>query len=208
KFTSIFGKALDCYDNISSQTGVEIHTRKSMDIYLKKVINEFEEFKRISLKNSENASLREAVTSHYLENLVDGNKATFKIKNYLGGVYYLTPDEIIIKDNVYIIQESKNTSRKSFPKLSDIQDGLFKLILFSNLDRLYLNNKQIEFKTRLKLTGKNIIGSLILPSDLNEIESFINVNANILNSQDIKTIKKLNSEAKNNDKISIEIKSN
>jgi hypothetical protein len=91
KFTQIFSTALDCYDIISEKTGVKIHERKSMDIYLKKITNEFEEFKNISLKDSQNASFREAVTSHYLENLVDGNKASFNIKNYLGGVYYLTP---------------------------------------------------------------------------------------------------------------------
>ncbi len=110
KFTQIFSTALDCYDNISKQTGIQIHPRKSMDIYLQQITNEFEEFKNISLKDSQNASFREAVTSHYLENLVDGNKASFNIKNYLGGVYYLTPDEIIKKDDIYVIQESKKLS--------------------------------------------------------------------------------------------------
>lgn len=46
------------------------------------------------------------------------------------------------ENGVYLIQESKNTSSDLLPKLSDIQDGLFKLILFSNLDSLTLDEKK------------------------------------------------------------------
>ncbi len=130
RFVEIFEKALDCYDSISKTTEVLIHSRQGMDSYLQKIIEEFEEFKNISLKGSQSASKREALTSHKLEYLVDGLKATFSIENYLGGVYYLTPDEIFHENDTYIIQESKNTSKESLPKLPDIQDGLFKLIFF------------------------------------------------------------------------------
>ncbi len=207
-FTNIFSKALDCYDSISEKTGIQIHARKSMDIYLQQITNEFEEFKKISLKNSENASMREAMTSHYLENLVDGDKATFNITNYLGGIYYLNPDEIIKKDDIYVIQESKNASQQSLPKLPDIQDGLFKLILFSNLDTLSLNERKVKFITRLKLTGKNIINSIILPCSSEKLECFIDSNNQIFNNKQIKIIKKLDLEAQKNCKISIEITAN
>jgi hypothetical protein len=40
-----------------------------MDSYLQRVIEEFEEFKDISLKGSQRASKREALTSHKLEYL-------------------------------------------------------------------------------------------------------------------------------------------
>jgi hypothetical protein len=79
RFTEIFEKALNCYDSISEQTGVLIHSRQGMDTYLKTITEEFEEFKNISLKGSQNASKREALTSHKLEYLVDGLKATFSI---------------------------------------------------------------------------------------------------------------------------------
>ncbi len=130
RFTQIFEQALNCYDYISRETGVKVHSRQGMDDYLQQIIEEFEEFRNISLKGSQSASKREALTSHKLEYLVDGLKATFSIENYLGGVYYLTPDEIFYENDTYVIQESKNTSKAALPKLPDIQDGLFKLILF------------------------------------------------------------------------------
>ncbi|MEA5573616.1 hypothetical protein [Calothrix sp. UHCC 0171] len=161
------------------------------------------------MKGSQNASKREALTSHKLEYLVDGLKATFSIENYLGGVYYLTPDEIFHENDTYIIQESKNTSQDSLPKLPDIQDGLFKLILFSNLDSLTLNGESVSFIAKLKLTAKNIVGSIVFPdaSPL-EIESFLENNSKIFKNNQKEIIKKLALEAENNHKLKIEISSN
>ncbi|MGF1539521.1 MAG: hypothetical protein ACFCU5_03570 [Pleurocapsa sp.] len=45
RFTGIFAKALDCYDSISRQTGLSIHSRQGMDIYLNK------NNKKISIRN-------------------------------------------------------------------------------------------------------------------------------------------------------------
>ncbi len=209
KFTMIFEQALNSYDNISSQTNVKIHSRQGMDIYINKINDRFEQFKQLSLQSSLNASQREVNTFHQLEHLTDGNKATFKIQNYLGGIYYLTTDEVTYLDNKYVIQESKNSSRSPLPDLSDIQDGLFKLILFSNLDRLILNNHSISFTTKLKLTGKNVINSLILPDDLsNQLDSFLRCNNQIFTKKQKQTIQKLAEETKKNKNINIEITNN
>lgn len=180
-----------------------------MEKYLEKVTKNFEEFKNISLKGSQEASNREALTSHNFEHLVDGMKATFCIKNYLGGTYYLTPDEIIkVKMDNYIIQESKNSTKSALPSIDDIQDGLFKLILFSNIDSLELNNEKIDFSVRLKLTGKNIKSRLILPASSEEINNFIRTNAAVFNKNQNDTIIKLAQEAQHNQKIQIEIVAN
>lgn len=208
RFTQIFEQALDCYTSISKRTGVKIHSRRGMNKYLQKITEEFEEFKNISLKGSQNASKREALTSHELEYLVDGLKATFSIENYLGGVYYLTPDEIFYKDNIYIIQESKNTSQHALPKLSDIQDGLFKLILFSNLDTLTLNDQLVSFTSKLKLTGRNVVDSIVFPALVEETESFLQANNTIFNNDQKEIIKKLALEAESNQKLQIEVTSN
>ena len=208
RFTQIFPQALDCYDFISYQTGVNIHSRRGMNKYLQEIIDEFEEFKNLSLKGSQNASKREALTSHKLEYLVDGLKATFSIENYLGGVYYLTPDEIFHKDNTYIIQESKNTSKQSLPKLPDIQDGLFKLILFSHLDILTLDGKPVSFTTKLKLTGKNVIGSIVFPDELAKINYFFQENTLIFSNFQKEIIIKLALEANNNQKLKVEVAGN
>ncbi len=211
RFTKIFEKALDCYDYISEQTGVMIHSRTGMDKYLQKITEEFEEFKNISLKGSQSASKREALTAHKLEYLVDGLKATFSIENYLGGIYYLTPDEIFFENGMYIIQESKNTSKESLPKLPDIQDGLFKLILFSNLDSLILNGKPVSFVTKLKLTGNKIIGSIVFPdASAEELKDFLLINNKIFSEKQKAIIINLRLEAEQNHnlKLKIEIASN
>jgi DNA-dependent RNA polymerase auxiliary subunit epsilon len=209
RFVSIFQKALNAYECISRKTGVIIHSRVGMDNYLQKITDEFEQFKNISLKSSQNASKREAMTSHKLEYLEDGLKATFSIENYLGGLYYLTPDEIFLDNDIYIIQESKNSSKESLPKLSDIQDGLFKLILFSNLDSLKLNTKEVSFITKLKLTGKNVIGSIVLPdATLQDIENFLQINMKVFTKKQKEIINKLALECKNNGKIKIQISGN
>jgi hypothetical protein len=209
RFINIFETALDSYEDISRQSGVKIHSRVGMDRYLRKVTDEFEEFKNISLKGSQSASKREALTSHKLEYLVDGLKSTFSIENYLGGIYYLTPDEITFNNDICLIQESKNTSKASLPKLPDIQDGLFKLILFSNLDSLILNNQEVAFTTKLKLTGNNVKECLVLPdASSEEIENFIKLNSKIFNNTQKQIIKKLALEAVNNDKLRIEVSGN
>ncbi|BAZ12435.1 hypothetical protein NIES4071_42660 [Calothrix sp. NIES-4071] len=174
-----------------------------MNSYLKAIMEEFEEFKNISLKGSRSASKREALTSHELEYLVDGLKATFSIENYLGGVYYLTPDEIFHNGDTYIIQESKNTSTDSLPKLSDIQDGLFKLILFSNLDSLNLDGQAVSFIPKLKLTGKNVIGTITFPDTSVELESFLAANSKTFKKSQKEIIKKLAIEAEHNQKLKI-----
>lgn len=210
RFVQIFEKALNSYDAIFDKTGVITHSRVGMDRYLQKITDEFEEFKNISLKGSQSASKREAMTSHKLEYLVDGLKATFSIENYLGGVYYLTPDEIFFdNNNIYIIQESKNTSKESLPKLPDIQDGLFKLILFSNLDSLTLNEQAVSFVTRLKLTGNNVIGSIVFPDATpEELDYFLKDNIKIFKQRQREIIRYLALEAENNQKLQIEVSRN
>ncbi|MEA5529533.1 hypothetical protein VB638_08015 [Dolichospermum sp. UHCC 0684] len=209
RFSSIFEKALNSYDSIASQTGVVIHSRISMDNYLQKIIFEFEEFKNISLKGSQSASKREAMTCHKMEYLEDGLKATFSIENYLGGVYHLTADEIFVYNNDYIIQESKNSSKESLPKLPDIQDGLFKLILFSNLDSLRLNGEPVDFLTKLKLTGKNVVGSIIFPdATVEELDNFLQANKTIFTKKQKQIIGKLALEAENNQKLKIQVSGN
>jgi len=109
----------------------------------------------------------------------------------------------------HFYQESKNTSKASLPKLHDIQDGLFKLILFSNLDSLILNEKQVLFVTKLKLTGNNVIGSIVFPdASAEELEYFLGANIKNFNTNQKAIIKKLALEAQNNQRLKIEVSSN
>lgn len=208
RFITIFQQALESYKAISETTNVAIHPQEPLEKYLAKVMGNFEEFKNISLKGSAMACARELRTSHKLEFLEDGAKAQFYIENYLGGVYHLTADEIIKDGNAYIIQESKNTKTRFLPEIGDIKDGLFKLILYANLDKLLLNEKEINFSCCLKLTGTKVRGHLRLPCNETELEAFLQINKGSITKGQLALIRKLKLETENNKRLQIEIASN
>ncbi len=207
-FIKIFNAALESYARLSKQLGVEMHERKTQETYLTSLITDFENFKNISLNGSERASKREVQTTHAHEYLTDGVKATFQIKNYLGGLYYLTADEVIHNDEGFIIQESKNTKAGFLPGISDIKDGLFKLILFSNLDSLRLDKTPVEFATCLKLTGRKISGDIKFPCEQGDLTEFLGKNQAACSKREMETLHQLNKEASFNKKLLIHISSN
>ncbi len=209
-FVDIYKLALDSYERISKKTRTKIHDRNPQEQYLAIIMRDFVNFKDISLRGSKSAALRETQTSHNLEYLSDGMKATFQINNYLGGTYFLTADEVIKdeKDDVYVIQESKNSTEGFLPSLSDIKDGLFKLILYSNLNSLHLNSKPVNFKSCLKLTGKKVSGILSMPCNESLLIQFLNSNKQNCSKREAETLHKLNQEATNNQRLEIQISSN
>jgi len=207
-FEKVWLKSVECYKKISKDEKVELH---SFDNHLKRLdefkvdgIFNLEKFKEVMNKRSKEAQNREALTIHDLEVLNQGHNAKFYIENYLGGIYYLTCDEIFIENNKFIIQESKNSSKGKFPAENDIKDGLFKLILFSNMENLEYRKEEVDFTTRLKLTG-NIDGDLVLPAEENIINDFLMRNNFTKKVQ--KIINDLNSDSSENG-ISIHIGSN
>lgn len=208
RFVAIYQTALDSYEKISKRTGVRVHDSATQLAYLSRLIQDFRRFKAISLRGSQGAALRETRTAHGLEYLTDGSKATFEIENYLGGVYYLTADEILLEDEKFVIQESKNATLGFLPSLADIKDGLFKLILFSNLDSLAVNGDPVPFSTRLKLTGKEIRGSVRFPCADRHLRNFVDANALRITKRQQVTMEKLNLEATNNRNLEIEIEGN
>ena len=163
RLATTLGKALTAYRDIAMQTRVTIHNQVGMQNYLKTIQKEYQQFRTLSLQGSQSASQREIQTLHKQEYLSEGDKATIVIKNYLGGLYYLTVDEVILEQNRLILQESKNATKGKLPSSADIRDGLFKLILYTNLDSLYHEKKKQNFVARLRLTGKEIKGTCLLP---------------------------------------------
>lgn len=162
-----------------------------------KVAGEFDStaFKNISLVGSESAARREILTTHIHEMLSEGSKAYFLLRNYVGGMYHLTADEVIVTDERVILQEAKNTSRHRMPSLNDMKDGLLKLILYSNIDELRLNGESKEFSVRLKLTG-SVMGMLSLPNTSEMIDGFCQENN--LRPRERYVLAKLNEEAEFN----------
>ena len=73
-------------------------------------------------------------------------------KNYLGGYYYFTSDEAEVKENNVFLIEGKHSKNNSLPSLEDIKDGLLKMILFTNLEDVKVDNKDYNSKSVLKLS--------------------------------------------------------
>jgi hypothetical protein len=180
EFVPLYEKALHGYASIAQKLGVEMHSQQRLRSFLESVRStdnpcqlDLARYAELSLSASERAALRETTTEHRMERIQAGNaKGFFEIRNYLGGVYYLTADEVILEDdNQVVIQESKNTTRRLLPSLSDIKDGLFKLLLFSQLQELRLGEASLRFRARLRLTGV-FRGKLYLPAESGVLKSF------------------------------------
>jgi hypothetical protein len=72
---------------------------------------------------------------------------------------------------------------------------------------LTLDGKPVSFTTKLKLTGKNVIGSIVFPDELVKINS-LKKNTLIFSDTQKEIIRKLALEANNNQKLKIEVTGN
>lgn len=165
KYFELAMEALNVYQEISKATGVEMH---SFDRGENKIYRMFENpggFKTASRISAKQAQLTEANTTHASENIT-GEKGRLTIKNHLGGKYFLTSDEVELNyQNLSAsLIEAKHTRLDPLPSNSDIKDGLLKMMLFSNLDKVFVDNMQFFPKAVLKLTS----GCVSDESELNE----------------------------------------
>ncbi|RLJ08324.1 MAG: hypothetical protein DRP16_01590, partial [Candidatus Aenigmatarchaeota archaeon] len=151
KVGDIGKKALEAYDKISKTLNVEMHSRESAEKRIKKLLEGKETFMNLSRELAHKAQIRESITIQPKEK-VTGIKATLTIKNYLGGYYYFTSDEVEINEkNVFLI-EAKHTKENKLPSIGDIKDGLLKMILFTNLEDVKIDGKKYNPIPVLKLT--------------------------------------------------------
>lgn len=67
-------------------------------------------------------------------------------------------DEISIIDNNLYLIESKHSKNSKLPSLSDIKDGLLKMILYSNLENTKLNDNLINQMAVLNLSSNKLFG--------------------------------------------------
>ncbi len=204
-FESIYLNAVDGYKKISQERSVAVHSPKNHLQTLEKFKADgrfsLTRFKEATLPRSYEAAHRESLTTHVLESLEENTKGIFGISNYLGGQYYLTADEVYWENDQLIIQESKNSSKGKLPSEDDIKDGLFKRILFANMEEVAVDERtNIQFVTRLKLTG-DLIGSLFLPCVTDDIFGFCAENRLTQTYQ--KRLISLNQEAGQNNRLQI-----
>jgi len=179
KIHKISEKAIENYEKISKKLNVKLHSLESAKKRIEEIYKNKENFIQSSRLYAREAQIRESKTKQPKEN-IKGMKAKITIKNYLGGLYYFTCDEIEIYNNKVYLIEAKHSSRSVLPSEEDIKDGLIKMVLYSNLENVFINKKEFKFIPVLKLTTKK------------------RFNENKLTKQKLKFWKLLKREAKTN----------
>ena len=165
----IGSQALNAYLAISEKLNVEMHSWASAERRINILREGQAEFKTLSRDLARQAQARESVTTQPKEHIA-GIKAKLTIKNYLGGNYYLTCDEVEIHgDEIHLI-EAKHTNKDELPSLGDIKDGLVKMMLFTNLEHLKVGETNYNPVPILKLTaGEGFSLNSLSPSQKNRL---------------------------------------
>lgn len=169
-------KAKNSYREISKSTNVQIHSLDGIDNLLEKLNNEVETFKQFSREKARNAQEREVITVQPKEKLSSLTKASIVISNYLGGEYYFTVDEVEVNEKISLI-EKKHSKSSKLPSISDIKDGLLKMMLFSNLSNVTVDGINIDHFPILFLSSDKISGKISSNDTKESIELFVTNNS-------------------------------
>lgn len=165
-----------CYSSIGHRYNIKFHNNSGIERFKKQFINGVEEFMDTSRIKAKQAQKREKSTRQPKEVLTTETKSTITIKNYLGGLYHLTTDELKIeKDKLFLI-EGKHSKNSKLPSVGDIKDGLLKMILYCNLENIKVNNQRYSHLPVLKLTSENITGNISSEDNDKEINTFLENN--------------------------------
>ncbi|MDW8300427.1 MAG: hypothetical protein RML95_13945 [Anaerolineae bacterium] len=203
-FVQVYRRAVERYQLLSERLGIPMHSPEMhfqlLDSLLVKGAFSIERFKAITLQGSRSAAIRETVTRHTSERTPVGDKVTIQVENQLGGEYFLTADGFYTETGRVVFREAKNVSTRKLPSLNDIQDGLFKLILFANMDRLTVDGVDTPFRVELYLSG-NFKGSIALPSSSEDVAEFMSANG--FSAREAHLIRLLSEEAATNARLSI-----
>ncbi len=164
--------AFNSYKRISEDLGVEMHSMESASRRIAELRKGKERFMKLSRKLAHKAQERESVTMQPKEHLT-GIKGMITIKNYLGGYYYFTCDEVeVYNNNIYLV-EGKHTATGSLPSEGDIKDGLIKMMLFTNLENVKVDNRKYNPIPVLKLTANRRFSEKLLSKSKHNLFSLL-----------------------------------
>jgi len=193
---NIVDKVKESYTKIEKQTGILLHNSTGIENFKTKIGEDVAKFMEFSREKAKKAQSREIFTVQPKESLSTNTKAKITITNYLGGQYFFTVDEISIDKNTVYLIESKHSKLSILPSKGDIKDGLLKLILYSNLCEVTVNDNKMDNKAILNLTSVKLIGNISSESEKNEIVKFLLNNR--ISPENSALINKLIEEAKEN----------
>ncbi|HOV92602.1 MAG TPA: hypothetical protein PLC04_05955 [Candidatus Kapabacteria bacterium] len=193
---SIIELVQENYNRLSKKLNIPFHNPKGIEIFKEQFQKDITDFMNTSRKKANEAQNRELLTHQPKEFLSTSSKATITIENYLGGKYYFTADEISTLNNKLQLIEGKHSTNYKLPGRGDIKDGLLKMILYSNLNNVKINDINFIPQPLLKLTSNKISGQISSHSSISEIEKFKSFAG--LNKKNIEFIDKLFLEANDN----------
>jgi hypothetical protein len=193
---NIIDKVKESYSIIEKTTGVKLHNLSGLDNFKNKIGKDVSLFMEFSREKAQKAQNREFLTTQPKESLATLSKAKVTITNYLGGQYFLTVDEILITKAKVSLIEGKHSKTSVLPKKGDIKDGLFKMILYSNLSEVTVNGKRMKSEAVLCLTSSKLKGAICTTSNKMELAKFFAEN-NFAASQ-LLLIESVIAEAKQN----------
>lgn len=192
----IVPQAQAAYQQISLKTGVLLHGAEGLRKFTAVVEESLEAFQKSSRQKALEAQRREFATLQPKELLASATKAKITITNFLGGKYYFTVDEIKIENGIVELIECKHSSSSKLPSLSDIKDGLIKMMLYSNLENVAVNSFLHAHQSVLQLTGKELGGTVTSENKTEEQNRFFQMNN--FNARQILLSQNLFAEARQN----------
>ena len=175
-FDDLLEKVKLNYAIIQQQTAIKLHNINGINRLQKKIDRDVEKFKTFSRGKALEAQKREFRTLQPKEVLSTATKAKIIITNYLGGQYYFTVDEIEIQDEIVYLKEGKHTKSNLLPSKSDIKDGLLKMILYSNIENVEIENKIYFIQSVLELTSSLLRGQIDSTKTDKEKNAFFHLN--------------------------------
>lgn len=142
------------YEKISTETGVDMHSRKHFRKKMEEMSDSVEEFERTSKQQSKEAQRRELLTDQPKEKAVY-DKGRVTVENFLGGVYHFTADEAMVIDDTIVLVEKKHT-QGTLPSMNDIKDGLLKSAVFSNIEEAETADGTYDVRAGVGMTGDDL----------------------------------------------------
>ncbi len=149
------------YRRISDLLNVKMHPFKNIQAFAKKIAQSRSSFVEFSRKKAQKAQIRESLIVQPKEHIGVGDKSRLVIENYLGGQYFFTVDDVIHREGILYLCESKHSKNALLPSKEDIKDGLLKLMLYRNLDHI---QGFTCFKVVLRLTSDVLQDRFTLPN--------------------------------------------
>lgn len=170
---TLIEKVKSSYQEIEKNTSIKLHDIKGIDNFKANIGEDVSMFMEFSREKAKKAQSRELETLQPKEKLATKSKAKITILNYLGGKYFFTVDEAQIENNTVKLIESKHSKKNKLPNKGDIKDGLIKMILYSNLCNVTVNDIPMSSNAVLSLTSETIIGSVTSENTNDEINIFV-----------------------------------